>query len=175
MRVLGIDPGLNVTGYGVVALREPQDGARRGHEVTLVEAGVIRPGPPEQPLEVRLAALYDGITEALAAFRPEALALEEVFSHRRFPVSALWMAHARGIACLAAGKAGIPVFSYAPASVKLAIVGQGRATKGQVQHMVALRLGLARPPASPDVADALALALTHLDAARAPQVASAAS
>lgn len=157
MRVLGIDPGLNVTGYGVIA--------RRGHDVVLIEGGVIRPGKPEWPLEARLTALYEGLAEALAAFSPDAVSLEEVFSHRRFVASALWMAHARGVACLTAGLAGVPVYSYAPASVKLAVVGHGRATKQQVQHMVGLRLKLAKPPTSSDVADALALAITHLDAA----------
>ena len=112
----------------------------------------------------RLSLLYDGLAEVLAEFRPDALALEEVFSHRRFPVSALWIAHARGVVCLAAEKAGVPVHSYAPASVKLCVVGNGRATKAQVQELVRVRLKLAKCPSPPDVADALALALTHLDA-----------
>ena len=156
MLVLGIDPGLNVTGYGLVA--------RRAKDVALVEAGVVRPGPPELALERRLSLLYDGLQAVLTEFRPDALSLEKVFSHRRFPNSALWMAHARGVACLAADKAGVPVYSYAPASVKLAIVGNGRATKAQVQELVRRRLGLAQRPAPSDVADALALATTHLDA-----------
>ena len=156
MRVLGIDPGLNVTGYGVVI------GA--GRSLTVVEAGVIRPGGADRPLEARLAHLFDGLTSVLAQLQPEAVALEEVFSHRRFPAPAIWMAHARGVVCLAAAQAGVPVISYAPASVKLALVGNGRATKEQVQHMVASRFGLDRPPAPADVADALALAVTHLDA-----------
>lgn len=166
MRVLGIDPGLGCTGYGAVAQEE--------RSVHLVEAGVIRPGKTALPLESRLALLYDGLAEVLEAFRPHAFALEEVFSHRRFPVAALWMAHARGVCCLAAARAGVPVFSYPTASVKLALVGQGRATKAQVQHMVGRRLGLAQPPASPDVADALALALTHLDAVKSAGIFSSA-
>lgn len=160
MTILGVDPGLKVTGYGVVG--------RSGRAVALVEAGVIRPGAASLPLETRLAALYDSLSEVLAQFRPEALALEEVFSHQRFPVTAVWMAHARGVVCLAAARADVPVHSYAPASVKLALVGNGQATKEQVQHMVARRLGLARIPSSADAADALALAITHLDALHSP-------
>ena len=157
VQILGIDPGLTRTGYGVVT--------QAGHQMVLVEAGVIRPGKPEIPLETRLAALYDGLEDVLAHFRPHVLALEDVFSHRKFPASALWLSHARGVVCLAAAKAGVRVHSYTPASVKLALVGQGRASKEQVQHMVGRRLGLAQPPAPPDLADALALAITHLDAA----------
>ena len=164
MRVLGIDPGLNVTGYGLVARREKLVPSPAEGDVTLVEAGVVRPGPPELALERRLSLLYDGLQAVLTEFRPDALSLEEIFSHRRFPNSALWMAHARGVVCLAADKAGVPVYSYAPASVKLAIVGNGRATKAQVQELVRRRLGLAQRPAPSDVADALALAITHLDA-----------
>lgn len=156
MRVVGVDPGLNVTGYGVVL--------RQGKRMTLLEAGVIRPGGPQHPLEQRLSTLYDGLSEVLAQYRPDVLSLEEVFSHQRFPGSALWMAHARGVVCLAAARSGVPIYSYAPASVKSALVGNGRATKPQVQHMVAQRLGLAAPPSPADVADALAIAITHLDA-----------
>lgn len=155
MRVLGIDPGLNITGYGVVE--------RTGRRLAIVEAGVIRPGAAPRPLELRLAALADGLQEVLERFSPAAMSLEEVFSHRSFPLAALWMAHARGVACLAAARAGVPVHSYAATTVKLALVGQGRATKEQVQHMVALRFGLAAPPEPADVADALALAVTHLE------------
>ena len=88
MRVLGIDPGLNITGYGVVD--------RTGRRLAIVEAGVIRPGRAGHPLENRLAALASGLEAVLEDFRPEAMSLEEVFSHRRFPLAALWMAHARG-------------------------------------------------------------------------------
>ncbi len=165
MRVLGIDPGLNITGYGVVD--------RTGRRLTIVEAGVIRPGRADHPLETRLAVLATGLEEVLAQFHPEAMSLEEVFSHRRFPLAALWMAHARGVVCLMAARAGVPVHSYASTMVKLSLVGHGRATKEQVQHMVALRFGLPQPPQPADVADALALAITHLEAAAHPALAAA--
>ena len=119
-----------------------------------LEAGVIRPGAASLPLEARLSELYDSLTEVLVQFRPDALSLEEVFSQHRFPTSALWMAHARGVVCLAAARAGVPVHSYAPTSVKLALVGNGHASKEQVQHMVARRLGLARVPSPLDATDA---------------------
>lgn len=154
--VLGIDPGLNHTGYGLVS--------RQGKRLSVIEAGLVRPGPASKPIEMRLAALYDGLYDLLSEWRPDSVALEEVFSHGRFPGAALWIAHARGVACLAAAKAGVPVQSYSPATVKQAVTGHGRATKEQVQHLVAVRLGLAGAPASADVADALALAITHLDA-----------
>lgn len=157
MRVLGVDPGLNHTGYGLVS--------RDGRQFVVLEAGLVKPGGASVPLETRLAAVYDGLTTILMQHQPDAVALEEVFSHGQFPGAALWIAHARGVVCLAAAKAGVPVQSYAPATVKQAIVGNGRATKEQVQHMVGVRLGLA-PPKSPDVADALALAITHLDGCR---------
>jgi len=156
MRVLGIDPGLNATGYGLVA--------RSGRRLHLVEAGVIRPGSAALPLPQRLASLYDALAEALDALHPDALSIEEVFSHRAFPGTAVWMAHARGVLLLAAARHGAPVASYAPATVKKAIVGNGRATKAQVQHMVAQRLGVPSLPGPADVSDALALAITHLDA-----------
>jgi len=156
VRVLGIDPGLNQTGYGIVT--------KAGRRLLVLDCGLVRPGPAATPIEARLASLYDGLQGILSQHRPDAVALEEVFSHGQFPGAALWIAHARGVACLAAAKARVPVQSYAPTTVKQAIVGHGRATKEQVQHMVGVRLGLAAPN-SPDVADALALAITHLDAA----------
>ncbi|MEK7216835.1 MAG: crossover junction endodeoxyribonuclease RuvC [Chloroflexota bacterium] len=161
--MLGIDPGLNITGYGVVD--------RTGRRLSIVEAGVIRPGRADHPLEQRLDVLATGVESVIAQFRPEAMSLEQVFSHSRFPMAALWMAHARGVVCLTAARAGIPVHSYAPTMVKLSLVGQGRATKEQVQHMVALRFGLPKPPEPPDVADALALAITHLVATAHPALA----
>ena len=152
--VLGVDPGLNHTGYGLVR--------RDGRRLSVLASGLVKPGGASVPLEARLALVYDGLMEILIQHQPEAVALEEVFSHGQFPGAALWIAHARGVVCLAAAKAAISVHSYAPATVKQSIVGHGRATKEQVQHMVGVRLGL-EAPKSPDVADALALATTHLD------------
>ena len=149
-----------MTGYGVVA--------RNGRALAVAEAGVIRPGNATHPIEARLSELYDGLTEVLEQYHPVALSLEEVFSHQRFPSAAVWMAHARGVVCLAASKAGVPVHSYAPTSVKLALVGNGLASKEQVQYMVAQRLGLVKPLSPLDASDALALAITHMDALHSP-------
>ena len=157
MRVLGVDPGLNITGYGLVV--------RQGRGLHLAEAGVIRPGPASHPLPDRLSALYDALEEVLQQFRPDAVSIEAVFSHRQFPAPAVWMAHARGVLLLAASRNGVPVESYPPATVKQAIVGNGRASKEQVQHMVAQRLGLPGLPGPADLSDAVALAITHLEGA----------
>lgn len=151
MRVLGIDPGLRVTGYGVILAEE------RG--AVLLEAGTLR-SDPSLSLEQRLLDLYQGICQVLEEFRPEAMALEELFAHRTFP-RAVEASHARGVICLAAAQQGIPVYHYPPALVKQALTLSGRATKRQVQRVVQARLGLERLPSPPDVADALALALCH--------------
>lgn len=154
-RVLGIDPGLNITGYALVE--------RRGRALHLTEAGVIRPGSARLPLAQRLASLYDSLVEVLEQYRPEVLAVEAVFAHRQFPGTAVWMAHARGVLLLAAAQRNLTVCSYAPATVKLSLVGQGRASKAQVQHMVAQRLGIPGLPGPSDLSDAVALAITHLE------------
>lgn len=155
-RVLGIDPGLNITGYALVE--------RRGRTLRLAEAGVIRPGSARVPLPDRLESLYDALVGVLDQYHPEVLAIEAVFSHRQFPGTAVWMAHARGVLLLAAAQRGVTVCSYAPATVKLSLVGNGRASKAQVQHMVAQRLGIASLPGPSDLSDAVALAITHLEA-----------
>ena len=152
MQVLGIDPGLNTTGYAVVEFQ--------GSKPTVAEAGVIRPGRASC-LERRLARLFGDLQELLATWQPCALALEDLFTHYRRPRTAILMGHARGVICLAAAQAGVPVVAYPPAVVKKLITGHGRAGKEQMQQAVALQLGLSRPPAPADVADALALALCH--------------
>ena len=110
MRILGIDPGLNTTGYGVIQVS--------GRDVSLCEGGVIRTGSPSDPLEARLSRLYDGIMEVLEQFTPESLALEELYSHYQHPSTAILMGHARGVICLAASKKGTPVCSYAATKIK---------------------------------------------------------
>jgi crossover junction endodeoxyribonuclease RuvC len=151
--VLGIDPGLIGTGYGVV---EP------GHSgIDVVDAGVIGTGA-ELPLEHRLHAIYDGIQAVLDRHTPDLLVLEDLYAEYRFPRTALLMAHARGVVCLAARQRGVSVLALAPAEVKRAVTANGAASKVQVQHGVRARLGLAELPRPSHVADALALALTGL-------------
>jgi crossover junction endodeoxyribonuclease RuvC len=157
-RVVGVDPGLNVTGYAVV---EPSP---RGAFV--VEAGVIRPGAGCKSLGQRLAWIHRGIVEVLKAFPPGALALEQVHSHVSYPRTAILMGHARGVIVLAAAQRETPVFGYAATRIKKTLTGSGRAPKSQVQHAIMAELGLDRLPEPHDVADACAIALCHYHISR---------
>jgi crossover junction endodeoxyribonuclease RuvC len=148
-RVVGIDPGLNVTGYGVVECH--------GARVRLVEAGTVR--SRGDTLEDRLQAIHAGVREVIEAFKPTALAIEQVFAHARFPKAALVLAHARGVICLAAGQSGLAVHHYLPNRVKSTLVGAGHAGKEQIQAAVQRELGLAARPRPADAADALAVAI----------------
>jgi crossover junction endodeoxyribonuclease RuvC len=151
-RILGIDPGLNVTGYGVL---EAGDGV-----VRLCEAGIIC-GKTRGSLTGRLAEVYRGVCGVIAGLRPAVMALEELYSHYERPRTAILMGHARGVICLAAAQAGIPVVHYSATQVKKILTGSGRAPKGQVQRAIQRELGLSELPEPPDVADALAIALCH--------------
>jgi crossover junction endodeoxyribonuclease RuvC len=152
-RVVGIDPGLSVTGYAVV---EPGAGGPR-----VVEAGVIRAGRDAKALGSRLETIYQGVAEVLDAFPPSAMALEQVHSHAKFPRSAILLAHARGVIVLAATLRGVPVTGYAALRIKKSLTGSGRAPKEQMQHAIRTELGLERLPEPHDVADACAVALCH--------------
>ncbi len=151
-RILGIDPGLNVTGYGVLEVV--------GGKLRLCEAGVVR-GPSRGPLSRRLAAIHEGVAEVIASLKPTVMALEELYSHYGRPRTAILMGHARGVICLAGAQAGIPVIHYSATQVKRILTGSGRAPKSQVQRSIQRELGLAEIPEPPDVADALAIALCH--------------
>jgi crossover junction endodeoxyribonuclease RuvC len=155
VRIFGIDPGSNRTGYGCV---ERIDGRH-----ALVICGSLA-GPPRAPFQDKLNAIHDGLRTLIERHRPDCVAVEDVF-HARNVRSALKLGQARGVALLAASEAGVPVVSYAPAAVKRAVVGYGRAEKHQVQQMVKLLLGLAAAPRPHDVADALAIAICHLQSA----------
>ena len=152
LRILGIDPGLNVTGYGVL---EPASGKLR-----LCEAGIVR-GRSRGSLTLRLAEIHEGIAEVIASFQPSVMALEELYSHYARPRVAILMGHARGVICLAGAQAGIPVVHYPATQIKRILTGNGRAPKSQVQRAIQRELGLAEAPEPPDVADALAVALCH--------------
>jgi crossover junction endodeoxyribonuclease RuvC len=150
-RILGIDPGLQVTGYAVLEV------AKSGPVVC--EAGVIRSEPGD--IARRIKALYDGICEVLDQWTPAAVAIEQLYAHYDHPRTAILMAHARGTYFLAGAQRGIPVLSYASTKVKKIVTGSGRAGKEQMQHAIARELGLAKLPEPHDVADALAVALCH--------------
>ncbi len=152
MRILGIDPGLGITGYGILDAD--------GDNISVVEAGVVR-SDSRQPLASRLLEIAREIGEVMAQFHPEAAAIEELYSHYGHPKTAIIMGHARGIVLLRAAEAGLPVFSYASTRIKKSLTGNGRASKKQVQLMIASTLGLTAIPEPPDVADALAVALCH--------------
>jgi crossover junction endodeoxyribonuclease RuvC len=151
-RILGIDPGLNITGYGVL---ESTNG-----RLQLREAGVVR-GKSRGSLARRLVELHDGVAEVIASLHPDAMALEELYSHYARPRTAILMGHARGVICLAAAQAGIPVKHYSATQIKRILTGSGRASKSQMQRAIQRELGLATAPEPPDVADALAAALCH--------------
>jgi crossover junction endodeoxyribonuclease RuvC len=158
-RVIGVDPGLNVTGYGIVACR--------ANEVKLLEAGVIRmPRSRGENLPERLESLFVELRHVIEEFSPQALCLEEVYSHADYPRTAILMGHARGVICLAARLAGIPVLSFSAKRVKQSITGNGNASKLQVQRAVQSYFSLDRVPHPPDVADALAAALCYVDMVR---------
>ncbi|HJR60660.1 MAG TPA: crossover junction endodeoxyribonuclease RuvC [Vicinamibacterales bacterium] len=152
MKIFGIDPGSERTGYGCVE----QSGGRHH----LVVCGSLS-APATATFPERLQHIHAGLAALLVECRPDGVAVESIF-HARNVRSALKLAHARGVALLAASEAGLPVVEYAPTEIKRAVVGYGRAEKVQVQQMVKLLLSLERAPAPHDVADALAVAICHL-------------
>jgi crossover junction endodeoxyribonuclease RuvC len=162
LRILCIDPGLQVTGYAVV------EAAAAGPRVC--EAGVIRgsEGRAAADMAERLRSLYNGIVEVIGQFRPQVAVVEQLYAHYEHPRTAILMAHARGVLFLAAGQHGLPVVSYNATRIKKTITGHGRATKEQVQRTMQRELGLATLPEPADVADALAAALCHYYAQRLP-------
>lgn len=154
-RVIGIDPGSDTTGYGVVE----SDG--RSH--VLVECAGIHP-PPRLPFAERLLAIGQKLDEVIDRLKPDVCAVEETFYAVNVK-SALKLGHVRGVAMLSAARAGIKVFEYSPLEVKLALVGYGRAEKRQVQEMVRLILALKEAPQPLDASDALATAICHIHTA----------
>jgi crossover junction endodeoxyribonuclease RuvC len=152
VRVVGVDPGLRVTGYGVIDAH--------GANVRLVEAGVLRP-KPNAPLEVRLAQLHEAMLEVVRATRPDCMVVEELWSAPRHPPTAVLMGHARGVIVLAAGRCEVAFAELPHAAVKRALTGHGGARKAQVKAMVCVRLGLSVSPEPDDVSDALALAIVY--------------
>ena len=149
LRILGVDPGSRVTGYGLIEVL--------GSRQRCVAHDVIR--LPALPLEQRLLLVLTRLRELIAEHRPDEVAMEEVFV-RRNVASALVLGQARGAALCAVAEAGLPLHEYAPASIKLAVAGSGRAEKAQIQRMVRVLLNLPAAPAE-DAADALACALCH--------------
>lgn len=150
IRLMGIDPGSRITGYGIIDL----DGSRHRY----VAGGCI-PTDGSRPLPERLKTIFEAVAEIIRIHQPTEAAIEQVFMHRN-PDSALKLGQARGAAICAAVVAGLPISEYAPRAVKQAVVGSGAADKAQVQHMISLLLNLSEPLQA-DAADALAVAICH--------------
>jgi crossover junction endodeoxyribonuclease RuvC len=154
--VLGIDPGLDVTGYAVVVSRGPRS--------EVVEAGVIRTSRQE-PLARRVLEIHGQVSEILAEHPVDLVAVERLFSHYAHPRTAILMGHARGTVLLASAARGIPTVDLSPTLVKRSLTGSGRAGKEQMQRAVARVMGFAEPPEPHDVCDAIAIALVALSRA----------
>jgi crossover junction endodeoxyribonuclease RuvC len=153
VKVLGIDPGTAVLGYGVV-----ENGSGCRHR--LIECGTLTTSGRD-PLPTRLRVIHDGITALLARHTPDAVAVESAFYGRNVRTTVV-LSHARGVILLAAEVAGVTIAEYSPAAVKKAVVGRGAALKPQVGYMVAQLLRLKSPPSPDDAADGGAVAMTHL-------------
>lgn len=151
-RILGIDPGLNITGYAVLEVT-PQG-------PKICEAGIVR-GRDRKSLTARLREIHDGVAEVIRALSPGIMALEQLYSHYKRPRTAILMGHARGVICLAAAQSAIPVKHYSATQIKKILTGNGRAPKLQMQQAIQRELRLTSVPEPPDVADALAIALSH--------------
>ena len=162
-RILGIDPGLNTTGYAVV------DALDAGPK--LLEAGVIKSAERRATPDMarRLKALYDGVIEAIDQFRATELSVEQLYAHYDHPRTAILMAHARGAILLAAGQRDLKVTSYAATRIKKAVTGSGRAGKEQMQLAMLREFRLPKMPEPHDVADAMAIALCHYHLRNTPE------
>lgn len=152
MRILGIDPALTVSGYGLIDAQK--------NTLSLIEAGVIITST-KQNLAERLKKIYSATQKLVSDTKPDALVLEKIYAHYRHPATAYLLGHARGIICLICAQNNIPLIEYAATRVKKAVVGRGLASKQQVQRMVAAMLNLKALPRYTDVTDALALAITY--------------
>ncbi|MBI4354753.1 MAG: crossover junction endodeoxyribonuclease RuvC [Candidatus Omnitrophica bacterium] len=160
MVILGIDPGLNATGYGLIST----DAGR----LQVVDAGVIHPSP-RQPLGARLQQLYDVLAKVMASHQPSIGVLEGLYTHHTYLTTATLMAHARGVVCLAMASHHLEQVDYLPTRVKKALTGNGAASKEQVARMVSTWLGVTNRSWSSDTTDALALAIAHAHITQKPQ------
>lgn len=155
MRILGIDPGVAIVGYGVIEYKSNQ--------FKVIDYGKITT-PAHTPLPKRLKLVYDGMTQLVETFKPDVVAMEELFFNTNV-TTAIAVGHARGVLVLGAENAGVPVSEYTPLQIKQAVTGYGRADKNQVQQMVKMFLNLTEVPKPDDTADALAVAICHAHSA----------
>jgi crossover junction endodeoxyribonuclease RuvC len=152
MVILGVDPALAITGYGVIQAEK--------NSLALREAGIIQTSVKDD-VSSRLDKIYRGISKLIEDTCPDCLVLEKIYSHYRHPTTSFILGQARGVICLAAAGKSVPLFEYSATRVKKATVGKGLASKAQVQRMVAGALGIKVLPRYMDVTDALALAIAH--------------
>lgn len=157
MKILGVDPALTITGYGVITAEN--------NKFSLVEAGIITT-KPQDPTEIRLEKIFKALTRLIGDTKPDCLVLEKIYAHYRHPITSYILGQARGVICLASALNRLPLIEYAATRVKKAVVGKGLASKSQVQRMVATVLGIETIPRYNDVTDALALAIAHSYIAR---------
>ncbi len=154
MRILGIDPGTGILGFGVVDVKE-----NSLHGFSMVDAGVVKT-PAHTPHDERLEDIFNSLTEIIEATKPDACSVEKLFFSRNV-TTAMSVAEARGVALLVARQHKIPIYEYTPPQIKQTLTGYGKADKKQMQEMVRLQLGLKEVPKPDDCADALAAAITH--------------
>lgn len=156
MRILGIDPGTGILGFGVIDVikSKPQ----------LVDGGVIRT-PVKEDDAVRLLTIYEELTDIIATTKPQIMSVEKLFFARNV-TTAMTVSQARGVVLLCAKQAGMEIYEYTPMQIKLAVTGYGKADKKQMQEMVRILLGLSEVPKPDDAADAIAAALTHAQSAK---------
>ena len=152
MRIIGIDPGTGILGFGVIEV------SARGNP-KMITAGVITT-PAHTPLEDRLLEIFDGLTEIIAETKPEVMSIEKLFFAQNV-TTAISVSHARGVAMLTGKQAGLEIAEYTPLQIKQTLTGYGRASKKQMQEMVKIQLGLNNMPKPDDAADGLAAAITH--------------
>ena len=152
MRIIGIDPGTGILGFGVIEV------SARGNP-KMITAGVITT-PAHTPLEDRLLEIFDGLTEIIAETNPEVMSIEKLFFAQNV-TTAISVSHARGVAMLTGKQAGLEIAEYTPLQIKQTLTGYGRASKKQMQEMVKLQLRLNNMPKPDDAADGLAAAITH--------------
>ena len=151
MKIIGIDPGTGILGFGVIEVKR--------NTLSMITAGVITT-PAHTPLDERLEDIFDGLTEIIAETKPDVMSIEKLFFAQNV-TTAMSVSHARGVAMLTGRKAGLPIAEYTPLEIKQTLTGYGRADKKQMQEMVKVQLGLQSIPKPDDAADALAAAITH--------------
>ena len=151
MRIIGIDPGTGILGFGVI---DVIDGRMK-----MIDAGVITT-PAHTALDIRLEDIFDSLTEIIATNKPDVMSIEKLYFAQNV-TTAISVSHARGVAMLTGRKGGMPIAEYTPLQIKQTVTGYGKADKKQVQEMVRVQLGLKDVPKPDDCADALAAAITH--------------